>query len=250
MIGLSREGDVLTVEIQRPERRNALTGPVLDSLTTAVEEASSDGVKAIVLTGQGSVFCSGIDLASGVSDGAAADVIADLHGRAVALNRAIDHTPLPVIASVNGPVIGAGVPLAIICDLRVLAPEAYVQVPIAKYGLALDTWSIRRLTSLVGYGRARAMLLGAQKLPADEALLTGLANRIGTTDDARAWAHEIAGNAPLSVRHSKRVLGDDGAWDTETELHREMFAQAWSSQDAVEAQVARFQKRPPTFTGS
>jgi len=64
-----------------------------------------------------------------------------------------------VIAAINGPAIGAGVQLAMVCDLRVVAPEAYFQFPIAKYGLALDNWSIRRLSSLVGYGRARGMLL-------------------------------------------------------------------------------------------
>ncbi|MGC5024413.1 enoyl-CoA hydratase [Tsukamurella sp. DT100] len=248
MIDLRRDGDVLTIEIQRPERRNALTAELLDRLRDAVGSAAGEGVKAIVLTGQGTAFCSGIDL-SGDGAASAEDLIADLQGRAVILNKTIDHAPIPVIAAINGPVIGAGIPLAIICDLRVVAPQAYFQVPVAKYGLALDTWSIRRLTSLVGYGRARAMLLGAQKLPADEALLTGLANRIGDLADAQQWAHEIAALAPLSIQHGKRVLNDDGAWDTETDQHRQLFDAAWSSDDAVEAQVARFQKRSPTFEG-
>ncbi|TWS23329.1 enoyl-CoA hydratase [Tsukamurella sputi] len=245
MIDLCRDGDVLTVEIQRPERRNALTAELLDRLRDAVGSAAGEGVKAIVLTGQGAVFCSGIDLSG--DSASAEDLIADLQGRAVILNKTIDHAPIPVIAAINGPVIGAGIPLAMMCDLRVVAPQAYFRVPVAKYSLALDTWSIRRLTSLVGYGRARAMLLGAQKLPADEALLTGLANRI---DDAQQWTRGIAALAPLSIQHGKRVLNDDGAWDTETEQRRrELFDAAWSSEDAAEAQVARFQKRGPAFQG-
>lgn len=248
MIGLSRDGDVLTVRIERPERRNALNAELIDRLRETFEAAAGDGVKAIVLTGEGTVFCSGIDL-SGSSAASAENLVDDLLGRAIALNAAIDQAPVPVIAAINGPVIGAGVQLAIICDLRVVAPDAFFQLPIAKYGLAADTWSVRRLSSLVGYGRARAMLMAAHKLSADEALQCGMANRIGTVDDAQQWAQEIAGFAPLSLQHSKRVLNDDGAWDTEQPVHRAMFEAAWKSQDAVEAQMARFQKRAPVFEG-
>lgn len=248
MIECTREGDVLTIEIQRPERRNALNAALLAALIDAVDGAPGDGVKVIVLTGQGSVFCSGMDL-SGDGAASAEDLIAQLSDRALVLNRSIDQSPLPVIAAINGPVIGAGVPLAIVCDLRVMVADTYFQVPVAKYGLALNSWSIRRLAALVGAGRARAMMLGAQRLGTDEAVLTGVANRIGTLADAQAWAQEIAGYAPLSLAHSKHVLNDDGASDPEPARHRELFDTAWSSQDAIEAQVARFQKRPPVFEG-
>ena len=137
-----------------------------------------------------------------------------------------------------------------ICDLRVVAPEAYFQFPVAKYGLALDNWSIRRLTSLVGAGRARGMLLAAERLTADAALQTGMANRIGTLADAQAWAAEIAGYAPLALQHAKRVLNDDGAYEDPWPEHTEMFDKAWASQDVIEAQVARIEKRPPRFQGA
>jgi enoyl-CoA hydratase len=137
-----------------------------------------------------------------------------------------------------------------ICDLRVVAPEAFFQFPVAKYGLALDNWSIRRLSSLVGHGRARAMLLTAEKLPADAALQTGMANRIGSLADAQAWAHEIAGLAPLALQHAKRVLNDDGAYEEQEPTHKELFDKAWGSRDLIEAQVARVEKRPPKFQGA
>ena len=92
-----------------------------------------------------------------------------------------------------------------------VAPKAFFQFPTSKYGLALDNWSIHRLSTLVGHGRARAMLLTAEKLTAEIALQTGMANRIGTLADAQAWAAEIAGLAPLAIQHAKRVLNDDGA---------------------------------------
>lgn len=243
MIGIERVGDVTTIEMQRPERRNALNTALVDALREAVETAAADDVRAIVLTGQGTVFCAGADLSGDV-------FAADFPEKAIALNQAIDAVPVPVIAAINGPAIGAGVQLAMVCDLRVVAADAFFQFPIAKYGLALDNWSIRRLSSLAGHGRARGMLLAAEKLDAQNALLTGMANRIGDLADARAWAAEIAGLAPLSVRHSKRVLNDDGAYEEQGETHKEMFDRAWASKDVIEAQVARMEKRAPRFLGA
>ena len=243
MIGVERVGDVVTIELQRPQRRNALNSELVDTLREAVAKAAADDVRVIVLTGAGTVFCAGADLSGDV-------FAADFPEKAIALNVAIDAAPMPVIGAINGPAIGAGVQLAMVCDLRVVAPAAYFQFPIAKYGLALDNWSIRRLASLAGHGRARAMLLTAEKLDAQTALQTGMANRIGSLADAQAWATEIAALAPLSLRHSKRVLNDDGAYQEQVGVHKELFDQAWASNDVIEAQVARIEKRSPLFGGA
>jgi enoyl-CoA hydratase len=243
MIGLTRDGAVLTLEMQRPERRNALNNELVDGLREAIENIDGD-VRVIVLTGQGHVFSSGADLSGGQG-------IADkLPDKARALNIAIDQATVPVIGAINGPAIGAGVILSMICDLRVVAPEAYFQFPVAKYGIALDNWSIRRLTSLVGAGRARGMLMAAERLTSETALQTGMANRIGTLADAQAWAQEIAGFAPLALQHAKRVLNDDGAYEDPWPAHQELFDRAWSSSDIIEAQVARIEKRPAKFQGA
>jgi enoyl-CoA hydratase len=244
VIGVSRDGNVLTLEMQRAERRNALNVELVDALRDAIEKAATEDVRVIVLTGQGHVFSSGADLSGGQG------VADELPDKAKALNLAIDAAPVPVIGAINGPAIGAGVILSMICDLRVVAPEAYFQFPVAKYGIALDNWSIRRLTSLVGAGRARGMLLAAERLTADAALQTGMANRIGTLADAQAWAQEISGFAPLALQHAKRVLNDDGAYEDPWPAHQELFDRAWSSQDIIEAQVARIEKRPPRFQGA
>ena len=151
------------------------------------------------------MFCAGADLTGDA-------FAADYPDRLIELNRVIDAAPMPVIGAINGPAIGAGLQLAMMCDLRVVA-GCVLQFPTSKYGLALDNWSIRRLSSLVGHGRARAMLLTAEKLTAEVALQTGMANRIGTLADAQAWAAEIAGLAPLAIQHAKRVLNDDGAYE-------------------------------------
>lgn len=233
----------MTIELQRPERRNALNSQLVEELREALLKAAGDGsIRAIVLTGQGTVFCAGADLSGDA-------FAADYPDRLIELHRVMDVTPMPVIGAINGPAIGAGLQLAMQCDLRVAAPEAFFQFPTSKYGLALDNWSIRRLSSLVGHGRARAMLLTAEKLSADIALQTGMANRIGTLADAQAWAAEIAGLAPLAIQHAKRVLNDDGAIEEPWAEHKELFDKAWGSQDVIEAQIARVEKRPPKFQG-
>ncbi|OBH53147.1 enoyl-CoA hydratase [Mycobacterium colombiense] len=243
MIGVTQAEAVMTIELQRPERRNALNSQLVEELREAVLKAGDGSTRAIVLTGQGTVFCAGADLSGDA-------FAADYPDRLIELHKVLDATLIPVIGAINGPAIGAGLQLAMQCDLRVVAPDAFFQFPTSKYGLALDNWSIRRLSSLVGHGRARAMLLTAEKLTADVALQTGMANRIGTLADTQAWAAEIAGLAPLAIQHAKRVLNDDGAIEEAGPVHKELFDKAWSSQDVVEAQVARIEKRPPKFQGA
>lgn len=204
MIGITQAEAVLTIELQRPERRNALNSQLVEELTQAIRKAGDGSARAIVLTGQGTAFCAGADLSGDA-------FAADYPDRLIELHKAMDASPMPVVGAINGPAIGAGLQLAMQCDLRVVAPDAFFQFPTSKYGLALDNWSIRRLSSLVGHGRARAMLLSAEKLTAEIALHTGMANRIGTLADAQAWAAEIARLAPLAIQHAKRVLNDDGA---------------------------------------
>jgi len=243
MIGITQTEAVLTIELQRPERRNALNSRLVEELREAFLNAGDGTIRAIVLTGQGTAFCAGADLSGDA-------FAADYPDRLVELHRIMDLTLIPVIGAINGPAIGAGLQLAMQCDLRVVAPDAFFQFPTSKYGLALDNWSIRRLSSLVGHGRARAMLLAAEKLDAETALQTGMANRIGTLADAQGWAADIAGLAPLAIQHAKRVLNDDGSIEEPGPVHKELFDKAWGSQDVIEAQVARVEKRPPNFQGA
>lgn len=243
MIGITQTEAVTTIELQRPERRNALNSQLVEELREALLKADGAETRVVVLTGQGTAFCAGADLSGDA-------FAADYPDRLVELHRVMDAVPVPVIGAINGPAIGAGLQLAMQCDLRVVAPDAFFQFPTSKYGLALDNWSIRRLSSLVGHGRARAMLLTAEKLTADVALQTGMANWIGTLADAQEWAAEISGLAPLAIQHAKRVLNDDGSIEEPMPEHKDLFDKAWGSQDVIEAQVARIEKRPPNFQGA
>lgn len=238
MLGVTREDAVVVLELQREERRNALNLELCQEIHAAVDGAIDGGARSIVVTGQGTVFCSGADLGGVYGP----EFLEALYGMLHHLTR----VPVPIIAAVNGPAIGAGTQLAMACDLRVADETARFAVPTAKNGMAVDAWTIRTLTQLAGMGPARRLMLAAETLDRDEALACGLADRAGTVDEAIAWAHEIATLAPLSLAHNKLVL--NGSRDDDAAIEAS-FRAVWASEDVREAATAREEKRPPVFKG-
>ncbi|QIS08668.1 MULTISPECIES: enoyl-CoA hydratase [Nocardia] len=240
MLGVSRDGDVVTIELQREERRNALNIELVALLREAVFDASQNA-RVIVLTGQGPIFSAGADL-DGVYSQEFLDGLVDmLH--------TIESTPIPVISSISGGALGAGVQIALASDLRVLSEDSYIAIPAAKLGITVDRWTVRRLVSLIGGGPARTILLGAEPVSASDAYNFGFANRIGTLADAQAWAKQIAALAPLSLRHMKLELNDDGTREPESVQLRAALEAAWTSEDAQEGRLARREKRAAKFVG-
>ena len=250
MIATSRDGHVAVVELQREDRRNALDLALCTAVHEAADAAVAEGARVIVVTGKGTAFCSGADL--GGVYGAMGEPPASVAsgGFLQALYGMLHHLtqlPIPLIAAVNGPAIGAGTQLAMACDLRVAGETATFAVPTARNGLAVDAWTIRTLSDLAGAGRARRLMLAAESLDRDEALACGLADRPGTVADAIAWAHEIAEFAPLALAHNKLVL--NGSPDDDAEIERS-FAAVWASDDVQEAALARTERRAPVFRGA
>lgn len=240
MLGVSRDGDVVTIELQRPERRNALNLELVGLLRDAVTTAAADA-RVIVLTGQGPIFSAGADL-SGVYSQEFLDALMEML-------RTLETIPVPVISAINGGALGAGVQLSLASDLRVMSPESYIAIPAAKLGISVDRWTIRRLVALIGGGPARTVLMGAEPVTAGDAYAFGFANRIGTLADAQAWAKSIAELAPLSLRHLKLVFNDDGTRGEDSAEQRAALEAAWRSDDAKEAKLAREQKRTAKFAG-
>ncbi|MGJ9422762.1 enoyl-CoA hydratase [Aeromicrobium sp. CF3.5] len=238
VLTLDHDGDVATLVLRRPDRRNALNVDLCRALHAGVDDAIAAGARALVITGEGTAFCAGADL-DGVYGG---EFLEALYG----MLHHLTQLPVPIVAAVNGPAIGAGTQLAMACDLRVADETARFGVPTARNGMAVDAWTIRTLEKLAGGGPARRIMLGAELLDQTQALDCGLADRAGAVQTALDWAQEIAAFAPLTLAHNKMVLngapGDEAAVEAS-------FAHVWASADVREAQQARADKRTPVFVG-
>jgi enoyl-CoA hydratase len=236
MLATRRDGPVTVLELRREERRNALDLALCRELWSAARSAVDEGARVLVVTGAGTAFCSGADLGGVYGD----EFIEALYGMLHGLTR----LPVPLVAAVNGPAIGAGTQLALACDLRVADRTAKFGVPTARNGMAVDAWTMRTLAAVAGGGIARRLMLAAETVDRDQALACGLADRAGDLDAAMAWAHEIATLAPLTLAHNKLVLngGDEAAVE-------ESFARCWASDDVREAAAARTERRAPVFRG-
>ncbi|NMO92175.1 enoyl-CoA hydratase [Actinomycetospora sp. TBRC 11914] len=244
MIESHAHGTVTELRIARHDRRNALNTAHCRDLHAALDEAVAGGTRAVVLTGEGSAFCSGADLDT-VGDAGFLDALYAMLQRVVAV-------PVPVIAAVHGAAIGAGTQLAIAADLRVAAERAVFALPTAALGLAVDPWTVRRLALLAGGGPARRMLLACERLDHAAALAHGLVDRTGSPEDALAWAAEIAELAPLTLAYNKLAVNRlfEDARDPETlDAVGGAFAACWASEDLVEGRRAREEKRPARFRG-
>ena len=207
----------------------------------AQRAAADGGARALVLTGAPPAFCAGADL-TGVESGEFVEAL-------VAVLRGFTDLPIPTIAAVDGPALGAGTQLAIACDLRVATPTSVFGIPAAKLGLAVDHWTIERLAREFGWATARLMLISAQTAHADQLQGTGAIHRLGTVDAALCWAHELSELAPLTMPAHKLGLERSGAPPAVDELFEAAREQAWASRDAEEGRTAFLEKRPPRFEG-
>jgi len=239
-ITAARTGLVAVVTIDRPERRNALDTEACAALAAALGAVAEDGARAVVLHGSGGHFCAGADLST-VPSPDFLDSLRRLLDTIVAL-------PVPVIAAVEGVAFGAGLQLAVACDLRVAAPDSRFGVPAARLGLVMDHASVQRVALLAGHGPARAMLLAAEEIDGAAAVRLGLAQRAGGLDDARAWAGQIATLAPLTVAAHKLALNRLELSPADADVD-DARRRAWASADLAEGVAAFADRRPPHFEG-
>jgi enoyl-CoA hydratase len=249
------EAGVVTITLDSPERRNALDEELAAQFRDAVGGAAADpGARCVVVTGAGKAFCSGADLGEfrrqdlgGVlrrreSLGAYYRTFLDVRDLSV-----------PTIAAVNGPAIGAGLNLALVCDLRIAAASARFGATFVRLGIHPGGGATYMLTRLLGPARAAEMLLTGELVDARRALEMGLANRLvedaELASTAAGLAATIAANAPRAVRATKRALRIALDADLATVLEVEGLAQAATqeSDDAAEGWAAFRERRTPRF---
>jgi 2-(1,2-epoxy-1,2-dihydrophenyl)acetyl-CoA isomerase len=261
------DGRLRILRLDRPERKNALTGELIRALMTALRVAAhDDDVWAVAITGNGDSFCSGLDLAQ---QGAAADA-GDRDQRDEAREPddegSLRHLPVimrvecekPVLAGVNGVAVGLGLSLAMNADIRIAAPSARFHPGYARVATSPDgglTWT---LTRALGYERALRFLLEQRMVAADEALALGLVSEVTASDEAFEarfveYGQLLASVAPIAARQTKRLLvrveqPPDLTAHLEDEIALALHGLA--SRDSAEAVRAMFAKEKPEFTGT
>jgi enoyl-CoA hydratase/carnithine racemase len=249
------DGAVAVVTLNRPDVLNAIDRDVFFGVRDAAVRAGSDpDVRAVVLTGEGRAFSSGLDtsLFAGGIDGGGTPLTLDIAALQGCFT-AYETIPKPTIAAVGGLALGGGIQLAAACDLRVAADDAELAVYEIRWGIIPDLGGTQRLPRLIGLGRAKDLVMTGRRVAADEALAWGLVNRVVPRDrlmeEALGWARELAAGPPLAMAAAKRLA--TGAFDAPllTGLEREAMInrRLLASEDFKEAVMARFEKRTPTF---
>jgi enoyl-CoA hydratase len=255
-----RRGHRVTITLNRPDVRNALTEELFDALEDAFVRVASDPARVVVVTGTGSSFCSGADVkflgGLGGEDADPGTAISRRQQAMVAYYRRflrLAELPMPTIAAVNGYAIGAGFALALAADLRVVAAEARMGATFARIGLQPGGGTTYILPRLVGIPRALELLYTGRMIDGEEAERIGLANRCVPRDTLEAAVDEladsIAGAAPRPVRGAKKAVLAGLHDDLRANLELEAWGQAGlaGSHDAAEGIRALRERREPDF---
>jgi enoyl-CoA hydratase/carnithine racemase len=248
-----RRGHVEVLTINRPEARNAINAAVTEAMADALDELERDETCwVVVLTGAGDkAFSAGMDLKA-FAAGEGAGIMGSRGGFAGIAQR---DFPKPIIAAVNGSCLAGGCEIMLACDLVVAAEHAVFGIPEVKRGLIAGGGGLIRLPKRLPLAVALELALTGEPIDAARALQLGLVNRVVPLDrlleEALALADQIAANAPLAVRWSKKVMKQaiDLAEAEGWKLNQEAVAAVFTSADAMEGPRAFAEKRPPVWQG-
>ncbi len=265
-IRITREDGIVTLAFNRPETRNAMTPAMGDEVVRAVEEIRADAAaRVLVLTGTGKAFSSGGDLSMIARDTGASGAGASSAGSAPSMQGsprdfyarylAIRNLPIPTIAAINGHAIGAGLCIALACDLRVAVADAKMGMTFTKLGIHPGMGATYFLPRLIGTARACELFFTGRVFDAAEAERLGIVNRVAPRAEfdaaVRALAHEIAVAAPIPVRMVKKSIYRGAEHTLDDMLDYESLNQGitFTTADAREGVTAIMEKREPKFSG-
>lgn len=248
-VRVSREaGDVLLLRLARPEKKNALTGAMYDTLREALEGADREdsGVGAVVIAGSPGIFTAGNDLADFAADAAKGRTEAS---PALRFIRRLVHTRTPLVAAVDGIAVGIGTTMTLHCDLVYVTPAAHFRMPFVDLGLVPEAGSSLLLPRRIGPAKATEFLLLGEPFSGEEAVRLGLANAVVPADTlldhALAQAARLAGKPRTALATARRLLrGDTAELAAVVEAESEAFAKALASPEA-KAAFAAFLSRAP-----
>ncbi len=259
---IDRDGAIAVVTIDRPERRNALHGPLWTALRDDVSALATDPPRVVLLTGAGDHFCAGMDLrpdnpialrvmgaVQSRDEASVRGIIEELRSSFSAL-RAL---PSVCVAAIEGACIGGGLELALAADLRVASTTARFSMPEVRWGMVPDVGGTTRLTRLIGRARAADLTLTGREIDAETALAWGLIDRIAPAGGALALARLVAADvlkgSPAAVRETLGVLRAAAELDESELLVREAEggARAVCTGEVLEGLTAFMTKRPPSW---
>jgi enoyl-CoA hydratase/carnithine racemase len=257
-IDVQRSDGIVTITLNRPEKKNAINATMWDELLATFREiGGSSSDRCVVITGANNEFCSGADLSGGGADDGNRprphQLTAMRHVGDVAL--ALHRLPQPVVAKVRGVCVGAGCNMALGCDLVVASTNARFSEIFARRGLSIDFGGSWVLPRRIGLHRAKELAFFADIIDAAEADRIGLVNRVVADEELDAfvddWARRLAAAAPIAVAQTKRMLNNAMAVTMEEALDDEGAAQTvnFGTSDTMEAMRAFVEKRDPTFQG-
>jgi 2-(1,2-epoxy-1,2-dihydrophenyl)acetyl-CoA isomerase len=264
---VERRDRVLYLTLNRPDRLNALSDSIIGGLLSELNKAASDpDVGAVVVTGAGRGFCAGGDITrmrdrNEAAANAAEGETPTLEQRVASLFRSeqvsllLNEMPKVTIAAINGPAAGAGLSIALACDLRIASDQARLGTAFARVGFSGDFGGSYTLTQLVGTAKARELYFSAEMLGAEEALRLGLVTRVVPAavflDEVHAYAKKIANGPTVAYSYMKANLNYAQHGDFRTALEREAYSQNLTGQtrDHKEAVKAFLEKREPKFEG-
>jgi 2-(1,2-epoxy-1,2-dihydrophenyl)acetyl-CoA isomerase len=254
----SRDGAVAILTMNRPDRRNALSGPMLEGLLEALPRLANDAeIGAIVLTGAGAGFCAGGDvkaMAEGGRGGNLEERTAGLRSR-MEVSRILHEMPKVTIAMVNGAAAGAGLSMALACDMRIAAESAKLTTAFIKVGFPGDFGGTYFLTKLIGTAKARELYYSGDVIDAKQAFALGIVNRVVADGDLAKETMALAkriGNGPrVAYRHMKRALNVAESGSLIEAFDTEAWGQSrcGETEDHKEAAKAFVEKRAPVFKG-
>ena len=258
-IAVATADGVARITMNRPEKLNALTATMSDELIDAFEKAAAaEDVRCVVLTGEGRGFCAGQDLtefADAYRSGERPDIKAHLATTYHRLIPTIAETPKPVLAAVNGVAAGAGLSLAVACDIRVASEEARFTQAFVKIGLVPDSGGTYFLPRVVGYAKALELSMTGEMVDAEAARELGLVSRVfpaaSFDDEVTAFAGTLAALPTQALVASRDLIRGALTVDLKGALAREADAQASMAQteDHLEGVTAFAEKRQPRFHG-